>query len=169
MTRSQKYYSKHKDLIKVKAIRRRKIVRCTLCGQECDVRGKHRLCRACYEKQASSFLPTVTEESRRKISNGLRKARVKHSAGYWLILVEKHPRACKYNKFGESYVYEHILIAEKALGRFMKGDECVHHINGDKSDNRNCNLIICKREFHKTLHNRASIAYGKLCVPKKEN
>ncbi len=40
--------------------------------------------------------------------------------------------------------YEHILIIEKKIGRSLKGQEQVHHINGMKTDNRLGNLILCK-------------------------
>jgi len=51
------------------------------------------------------------------------------------------------------YVPEHILIAEQQLGRqLIKRKEVVHHINGDKQDNRPTNLLVCTRSEHRKLH-----------------
>lgn len=57
--------------------------------------------------------------------------------------------------------YEHILVAERAIGRKLKNfgpgnpdTEVVHHIDGNKTNNAPSNLLICTHRYHTELHHR---------------
>lgn len=50
---------------------------------------------------------------------------------------------------------EHLRIAEAVLGKPLPHGAVVHHANGDKSDNRKKNLVICPdQRYHLLLHTR---------------
>jgi len=57
-----------------------------------------------------------------------------------MIRAPGHPRAVR-----NPYVFEHIIVAERQLGRFLVKGESVHHINGIRDDNRPQNLELWTR------------------------
>ncbi len=63
--------------------------------------------------------------------------KIKHQRGYILVFCPDHPY-----RSSTGYVYEHRLMMEKLLGRFLEKSEIVHHKNGITSDNRIANLEI---------------------------
>lgn len=52
----------------------------------------------------------------------------------------------------KSWTREHVLIAEWVSGRRLTKDECVHHINFVRSDNRPENLLIMNKFEHSSYH-----------------
>lgn len=53
---------------------------------------------------------------------------------------------------GNEKILEHRYVMEQHLGRSLRDDEVVHHINGDKQDNRIENLQVMTQDEHIALH-----------------
>lgn len=55
-------------------------------------------------------------------------------------------------------VCEHVVIAERALGRPLPAGAEVHHVDENSHNNAPSNLVICQdKAYHKLLHYRARI------------
>lgn len=98
-------------------------------------------------------IATRSHKEANRISNSGEKSKrwnggkTTHSEGYILVRSKEHPSADS-----RGYVYEHRLVLEKHLGRYLRKDEHVHHKNGVKNDNRLENLEILTNSEHSTLH-----------------
>jgi hypothetical protein len=61
------------------------------------------------------------------------------SHGYWYVTVPPEER---WLSGGADQIAEHRLVMARHLGRPLATDEVVHHINGDRTDNRLANLEL---------------------------
>lgn len=93
-------------------------------------------------------LSEAKSKGRGELSPAWKGGRIRAPDGYIYIHTPKHPNC---NSLG--YVYEHRLIMEKHLGRYLVPEEAVHHINGDPGDNRIENLMLfVKNKDHMGWH-----------------
>lgn len=89
--------------------------------------------------------------SKKEWRNPQWKGGKKQNEGYVLIKCHEHPY-----KNISNYVFEHRIVMEKHLGRYLTVEEVVHHINGIKNDNRIENLMLFPNDsahhcFHQNI------------------
>jgi hypothetical protein len=86
--------------------------------------------------------------------------------GYVLIKADGHPKSSKL-RLGNS-IYEHILVMEKHLGRYLEPYESVRHINKIRSDNRIENLELWPPTETEITREAKSVGVGvHLMLPKR--
>jgi len=131
-----------------KCIYPERIIRnCAFCGKEFSIQPS----RTIYTP--AKFCSTTCSDQYRSAvyvgpNNKQWKGNTVSTAGYIHIYQPYHPRANK-----RHCVPEHILVAEKALNRFVLRSEEIHHINGIKFDNRPENLYLFpSHSEHQTYH-----------------
>lgn len=67
---------------------------------------------------------------------------------YYLIFIPEHP-----SSDSKGYCFEHRIVVEKFIGRFLTNNEIIHHINGNRADNRIENLMLFKdNKSHQQFH-----------------
>lgn len=126
---------------------------CNTCKKEFKPSSNHKDCPTCrYQKSKTTlcYICKTTMHSRRykhcrHCTNTL-KANYGTGryikSGYVMVFQKSHPRS---QGSGGNYVFEHILVMERHLGRYLIENENVHHKNGVKHDNSIKNLELWTR------------------------
>ena len=68
--------------------------------------------------------------------------------GYVVLCIKSHPYSDKVN----GYIFEHRVVVEMQLGRYLIPGEVVHHVNEIKHDNRIGNLDLMQHAEHTVMH-----------------
>lgn len=110
---------------------------------DCELCGKTKPINPIYTK----YTRKLCDDCRYKFR---KHAESKIKDGYRYIFKPDHP-----NKDIDGYVPEHRLLMENKIGRYLRKEEVVHHINHNRLDNRIENLmLIGSNSEHIKLHSQ---------------
>jgi hypothetical protein len=97
-----------------------------------------RYCNTHYRRWRVTGDPLKTSSGNRPAGAG-----TPNNKGYWMHEIDGR---C---------VLRHILVAERALGKRLRKGVHVHHVDEDRGNDANNNLVICESaSYHQLLHQR---------------
>jgi hypothetical protein len=88
------------------------------------------------------------------------RTRYVNQNGYVYVRTPGHPRGAHNNGF----VFEHIVVMEALLGRYLLRGETVHHRNGVRNDNRPENLELWVRPQPSGCRVTDAIAWARMIL-----
>lgn len=118
------------------------------CGQKTPIASRNQRTRGWTKGEPIPYI----QSHNRRIVRHLKPRQRRHisDSGYPVLYDPEHARAQT-----NGLVREHLLVAERALGRPLPEGAVIHHLNGVRDDNRNQNLVICQdHAYHMLLHQR---------------
>lgn len=100
-------------------------------------------------KWLNKYKIPIKQTKKREKSHRWKGGIIRTKDGYIGIYKPNHPRADPTT----GYVFEHILEVEKKIGRTVKKNEIIHHIDENKGNNIIANLFVCKNQKeHQKIH-----------------
>jgi hypothetical protein len=93
---------------------------------------------------------SVNRSQMREANSNWRGGRSVASNGYVIVRVGVDHHLADVR----GYAYEHRLVAEQKAGRRLRPGEQIHHINGNKQDNRPENIVIVSGIAEHRVHHR---------------
>jgi len=132
--------------------------KCKECGADRDIPGR-RVCKKCNVKRVAKYC-TPQERRRKSLKICVLCENLKPIFKKGGIICGDCFRKSKdtgytdnkYKKFNKSSRDAHRVIAENILGRPLRKDEVVHHVDEDKSNNNLDNLWVMSLSDHASLH-----------------
>lgn len=116
-------------------------------------KGKHHTDETKSQIRDKNTGKVFSDESKQKISiaktHGGIGHKKKRSDGYMAIYFPDHPLSNS-----DGYIMEHQLVMECLIGRHLEKNECVHHINFIRDDNRKENLQLMTVNEHMSFHSK---------------
>lgn len=134
----------------MKRYRTAKPIPCCFCGKTkmlspSKIRYTRRFCdESCHGKYVTKF--GLQKREKNYAWNGGKHIDAK---GYVRIRMPEHPQA-----LAQGYIREHRHIASIKLGRPLKKNEDVHHIDGNKQNNHPSNFQVIGHGEHSSHHNK---------------
>ena len=125
------------------------------CEQTRRGKKKHFCCKACQgfsvvgKNNPMYGKVPKTAGLRGKDNHNWRGGKTQHSMGYIMIRDIEHPN-CNPN----GYVLEHRLVMEQHLGRYLRLEEVIHHIDKDITNNNISNLLLTNWSEHSKIENK---------------
>lgn len=108
----------------------------TFCSPECQKKGIKGINFSGFFKKGNKGPKCINYKNGTQVTNG-----------YISVLAPDHPHT---NRRG--YVYEHRLVMEKRLGRYLTPEEVVHHIDFNKKNNADENLMLFATDSEHRRH-----------------